>query len=166
MRAGVASSVLGVRRSAVRLWIWLAAVIGLNALNMLIGVLIGCSIPALPLLMVIQPGRTGRSPSAVSILILLLPATVAGAQRHQSHEADERTPSAVSKSLAKCDQFDDPLFVKTPLGLLPTPLTVSLEQDLADWLIGRPGSSINSTRALQAGLSFASAETTADADPL
>ncbi|MCE2003689.1 HTH-type transcriptional regulator YidZ [Enterobacter asburiae] len=45
------------------------------------------------------------------------------------------TPSAVSKSLAKLrDWFDDPLFVKTPLGLLPTPLTVSLEQDLADWM--------------------------------
>lgn len=45
------------------------------------------------------------------------------------------TPSAVSKSLAKLrDWFDDPLFVKTPLGLLPTPLTMSLEQDLADWM--------------------------------
>ena len=45
------------------------------------------------------------------------------------------TPSAVSKSLAKLrDWCDDPLFVKTPLGLLPTPLTVSLEQDLADWM--------------------------------
>ncbi|OAT41816.1 putative LysR family transcriptional regulator [Enterobacter soli ATCC BAA-2102] len=45
------------------------------------------------------------------------------------------TPSAVSKSLAKLrDWFEDPLFVKTPLGLLPTPLTVSLEQDLADWM--------------------------------
>ena len=45
------------------------------------------------------------------------------------------TPSAVSKSLAKLrDWFNDPLFVKTPLGLLPTPLTVSLEQDLADWM--------------------------------
>ena len=45
------------------------------------------------------------------------------------------TPSAVSKSLARLrDWFDDPLFVKTPLGLLPTPLTVSLEQDLADWM--------------------------------
>ena len=45
------------------------------------------------------------------------------------------TPSAVSKSLGKLrDWFDDPLFVKTPLGLLPTPLTVSLEQDLADWM--------------------------------
>ncbi|MBR7487178.1 multidrug transporter subunit MdtL, partial [Klebsiella pneumoniae] len=37
------------------LWIWLAAVIGLNALNMLIGVLIGCSIVCITLLMVIQP---------------------------------------------------------------------------------------------------------------
>ncbi|MCT9872364.1 LysR family transcriptional regulator, partial [Paenarthrobacter aurescens] len=32
------------------------------------------------------------------------------------------TTSAVSKSLAKLrDWFDDTLFVKTPLGLLPTP---------------------------------------------
>lgn len=33
------------------------------------------------------------------------------------------SPSAVSKSLAKLRAwFDDPLFVKTPLGLAPTPL--------------------------------------------
>jgi len=45
------------------------------------------------------------------------------------------TPSAVSKALAKLRVwFDDPLFVKTPLGLLPTQLTMSLEQDLADWM--------------------------------
>ncbi len=45
------------------------------------------------------------------------------------------TPSAVSKSLAKLRAwFDDPLFVNTPLGLAPTPLMVSMEQSLADWM--------------------------------
>lgn len=45
------------------------------------------------------------------------------------------TPSTVSKSLGKLrDWFDDPLFVKTPTGLAPTPLTLSMEQDLNDWL--------------------------------
>lgn len=45
------------------------------------------------------------------------------------------TPSAVSKSLAKLRAwFDDPLFINTPLGLTPTPLMVSIEQDLADWM--------------------------------
>lgn len=45
------------------------------------------------------------------------------------------TPSAVSKSLSRLrDWFNDPLFVKTPGGLHPTPLAVSMEQDLADWL--------------------------------
>lgn len=45
------------------------------------------------------------------------------------------SPSAVSKSLAKLRAwFDDPLFVKTPLGLSPTPLMTSMEQDLADWM--------------------------------
>ena len=56
LRAGVASSVLGIAQvCGSSLWIWLAAVIGLNALNMLIGVLIGCSILCITLLMVIQP---------------------------------------------------------------------------------------------------------------
>ncbi|GAB2644539.1 HTH-type transcriptional regulator YidZ [Vibrio panuliri] len=45
------------------------------------------------------------------------------------------TPSTVSKSLNKLrDWFDDPLFVKTPKGLAPTPLAQSMEQELADWL--------------------------------
>ncbi|NRF28465.1 HTH-type transcriptional regulator YidZ [Vibrio coralliilyticus] len=45
------------------------------------------------------------------------------------------TPSTVSKSLGKLrDWFDDPLFVKTPTGLAPTPLSLSMEQDLNDWL--------------------------------
>ncbi|MCQ4034131.1 hypothetical protein FK513_32675, partial [Klebsiella pneumoniae] len=42
----------------------------------------------------------------------------------------------MSKSLAKLRAwFDDPLFVKTPLGLAPTPLVSSMEQDLADWFL-------------------------------
>lgn len=45
------------------------------------------------------------------------------------------TPSTVSKSLRKLrDWFDDPLFVKTPQGFIPTQLALSLEADLADWL--------------------------------
>ncbi|WP_348250955.1 LysR family transcriptional regulator, partial [Salmonella enterica] len=45
------------------------------------------------------------------------------------------TPSPDSKSLAKLRAWsDDPLFVNTPLGLVPTPLMVSLEQSLADWM--------------------------------
>ncbi|MGS9184133.1 LysR family transcriptional regulator, partial [Salmonella enterica subsp. enterica serovar Infantis] len=45
------------------------------------------------------------------------------------------THSAVSKSLANLRAcFDDPLFVNTPLGLAPTPLLVSMEQSLADWM--------------------------------
>ena len=45
------------------------------------------------------------------------------------------TPSAVSKSLSKLRTwFDDPLFVNTPLGLSPTPLMVSMEQSLAEWM--------------------------------
>ncbi len=56
------------------------------------------------------------------------------------------SPSAVSKSLAKLRAwFDDPLFVKTPLGLAPTPLVSSMEQDLADWMQMGSKSSINRT---------------------
>ena len=45
------------------------------------------------------------------------------------------TPSSVSKSLSKLrGWFDDPLFVNTPLGLSPTPLMLSMEQNLADWM--------------------------------
>ena len=66
LRAGVASSVLGIAQvCGSSLWIWLAAVIGLNALNMLIGVLIGCSILCITLLMVIQPAaHYEEAPSA------------------------------------------------------------------------------------------------------
>ena len=56
LRAGVASSVLGIAQvCGSSLWIWLAAVIGLNALNMLIAILIGCSMVCITLLLVIQP---------------------------------------------------------------------------------------------------------------
>ncbi|EOZ9391814.1 MdtL family multidrug efflux MFS transporter [Enterobacter cancerogenus] len=52
LRAGVASSVLGIAQvCGSSLWIWLAAIMGLNALNMLIGVLIGCSILCIILLL-------------------------------------------------------------------------------------------------------------------
>jgi len=45
------------------------------------------------------------------------------------------TPSTVSKSLTKLrDWFEDPLFVKTPQGLAPTPLAMSMAHDLQDWL--------------------------------
>lgn len=45
------------------------------------------------------------------------------------------TPSTVSKSLNKLrDWFDDPLFIKTPTGLAPTPMVQSMEQELNDWL--------------------------------
>lgn len=55
------------------------------------------------------------------------------------------TPSTVSKSLTKLrDWFDDPLFVKTPKGLSATPLALSMEQDLQDWL--QIGSQILTTR--------------------
>ncbi|MHA0961636.1 MdtL family multidrug efflux MFS transporter [Enterobacter cancerogenus] len=56
LRAGVASSVLGIAQvCGSSLWIWLAAVMGLNALNMLIGVLIGCSILCIILLLATRP---------------------------------------------------------------------------------------------------------------
>ncbi|WP_312189392.1 MFS transporter [Leclercia sp.] len=56
LRAGVASSVLGIAQvCGSSLWIWLAAIIGLNALNMLIGVLIGCSMLCILLLLLIRP---------------------------------------------------------------------------------------------------------------
>lgn len=56
LRAGVASSVLGIAQvCGSSLWIWFAAVLGLNALNMLIGILIGCSILCIILLLAIRP---------------------------------------------------------------------------------------------------------------
>ena len=59
LRAGVASSVLGIAQvCGSSLWIWLAAVLGLNALNMLIGILIACSILSLLLILAVTPNWT------------------------------------------------------------------------------------------------------------
>ncbi|CAH6636161.1 MFS transporter [Pseudocitrobacter vendiensis] len=61
LRAGVASSVLGIAQvCGSSLWIWLAAVLGLNALNMLIGILIACSILSLLLIIAVTPNRTAH----------------------------------------------------------------------------------------------------------
>ncbi|UGS42793.1 MFS transporter [Pseudocitrobacter corydidari] len=61
LRAGVASSVLGIAQvCGSSLWIWLAAVLGLNALNMLIGILIACSILSLLLILAVTPNRTAH----------------------------------------------------------------------------------------------------------
>ncbi|POT55783.1 multidrug transporter MdtL [Citrobacter amalonaticus] len=58
LRAGVASSALGIAQvCGSSLWIWLAAVIGINALNMLIGILIVCSIVSLLLIMLVASNR-------------------------------------------------------------------------------------------------------------
>lgn len=44
------------------------------------------------------------------------------------------TPSAVSKALGKLrDWFGDPLFIREPHGLQPTPLSLSMEEELAEW---------------------------------
>lgn len=54
LRAGVASSVLGIAQvCGSSLWIWLAAILGINALNMLIAILIVCSIVSLSLIMLV-----------------------------------------------------------------------------------------------------------------
>lgn len=58
LRAGVASSTLGIAQvCGSSLWIWLAAVVGIGAWNMLIGILIACSIVSLLLIMFVAPGR-------------------------------------------------------------------------------------------------------------
>ncbi|OAT46925.1 putative LysR family transcriptional regulator [Proteus hauseri ATCC 700826] len=45
------------------------------------------------------------------------------------------SPSAVSKALAKLRAwFDDPLFLRSPQGLIPTPLTLSIEGSLSDFI--------------------------------
>lgn len=45
------------------------------------------------------------------------------------------TPSSVSKSLAKLrDWFDDPLFIRSPQGLVPTPLMYRIEESLPEFL--------------------------------
>ena len=59
LRAGVASSALGIAQvCGSSLWIWLAAVLGLDALNMLIGILIGCSIVSIMLIITVAPNRS------------------------------------------------------------------------------------------------------------
>jgi DHA1 family multidrug resistance protein-like MFS transporter len=59
LRAGVASSALGIAQvCGSSLWIWLAAVLGLDALNMLIGILIGCSIVSILLIIIVAPNRS------------------------------------------------------------------------------------------------------------
>lgn len=56
LRAGVASSTLGIAQvCGSSLWIWLAAVVGIGAWNMLIGILIACSIVSLLLIMFVAP---------------------------------------------------------------------------------------------------------------
>ncbi|MDM2923946.1 MFS transporter [Citrobacter sp. Cpa228] len=59
LRAGVASSALGIAQvCGSSLWIWLAAILGLDALNMLIGILIGCSIVSIMLIITVAPNRS------------------------------------------------------------------------------------------------------------
>ncbi|MXF48281.1 MdtL family multidrug efflux MFS transporter [Raoultella sp. Lac2] len=61
LRAGVASSVLGIAQvCGSSLWIWLAAIIGLSAMNMLIGILIACSIVSLVLILAAAPVRVAQ----------------------------------------------------------------------------------------------------------
>ena len=61
LRAGVASSVLGIAQvCGSSLWIWLAAILGLSAMNMLIGILIACSIVSIVLIMVASPARAAQ----------------------------------------------------------------------------------------------------------
>lgn len=59
LRAGVASSTLGIAQvCGSSLWIWLAAVLGINALNMLIGILIACSMVSLLLIIFVAPNSS------------------------------------------------------------------------------------------------------------
>lgn len=59
LRAGVASSALGIAQvCGSSVWIWLAAILGLDALNMLIGSLIGCSIVSIVLIITVAPNRS------------------------------------------------------------------------------------------------------------
>lgn len=59
LRAGVASSALGIAQvCGSSVWIWLAAILGLDALNMLIGILIGCSIVSIVLIITVAPNRS------------------------------------------------------------------------------------------------------------
>lgn len=57
--AGVASSTLGIAQvCGSSLWIWLAAILGISAMNMLIGILIGCSIVSILLIFSVTPNRS------------------------------------------------------------------------------------------------------------
>ncbi|EIZ0713760.1 MFS transporter [Salmonella enterica] len=59
LRAGVASSTLGIAQvCGSSLWIWLAAILGISAMNMLIGILIGCSIVSILLIFSVTPNRS------------------------------------------------------------------------------------------------------------
>ncbi|MGF1682218.1 HTH-type transcriptional regulator YidZ [Photobacterium minamisatsumaniensis] len=59
------------------------------------------------------------------------------------------TPSAVSKSLTKLREwFDDPLFVRTPHGLQPTLLSLSMETELSEWF--QIGTQLSSKRGSEA----------------
>lgn len=58
LRAGVVSSILGIAQvCGSLLWIWLVAVVGIGVWNMLIGILIVCSIVSLLLIMFVAFGR-------------------------------------------------------------------------------------------------------------
>lgn len=55
----VASSTLGIAQvCGSSLWIWLAAILGISAMNMLIGILIGCSIVSILLIFSVTPNRS------------------------------------------------------------------------------------------------------------
>ena len=73
--------------------------------------------------------------SSLDLNLLLCLQLLTRAQRYPYGEADERfavSGEQVAGQTAR--RFDDPLFVKTPLGTAPTPLVSSMEQDLADWM--------------------------------
>ncbi len=68
LRAGVASSALGIAQvCGSSLWIWLAAIIGLSAMNMLIGILIACSIVSIVLILVVSPARATQDNEEIPV---------------------------------------------------------------------------------------------------
>lgn len=68
LRAGVASSALGIAQvCGSSLWIWLAAIIGLSAMNMLIGILIACSIVSIVLILVVSPMRATQDNEEIPV---------------------------------------------------------------------------------------------------
>jgi DNA-binding transcriptional LysR family regulator len=65
------------------------------------------------------------------------------------------TPSSVSKSLGKLRQwFNDPLFLKTPTGLQPTALVISMGSELAEWSQIANQLSEKTSNAIPTGLNF------------